>query len=764
VRLFTELRRRNVLRMAALYVVAAWLVMQVAGVLIDLGALTEQVGPWILGVLAIGFPIALLASWIFEITPEGVSREKDIPEGQSITHVTGRRMDFVIIAILSAGLIIFAYDKWWPREPLELSIAVLPFENMSTDPEQEYFSDGISEEILNLLAQIGPLKVIARTSSFSFKDKDVDIATIADQLDVRHVLEGSVRKDGDQVRITAQLIDASDSSHLWSQTYDRDLSATSLFLIQSDVARSITNRLRMTLTETEEERLDKAPTKNTEAYTAYLLGRDRLRDRKVEDLAFAVEQFSRAIELDPEFAAAYTGLADACRLHHNYSGGHVHAGCPAKESEDYHEDLLPLARRALSIDDKVGEAWVTLGSLLIQRALSQGGGPDVMWLVREAQDAYKKGIDLSPNFSQAYDWYPLSLQFIYLYPDPPNGWLTAWEDRRWQSVAEQGLQVDPLSLGLHRLKAFYPRYSSTKEEALAHARKMIEIAPDSPSGYFETATIEALDFGRFDKSILWLQKAAKRDPEASDYLLRIASRYCVLGDSETALAYLERARPMLADEQKNKNLRVLFIEACDLLLSGEIESGRLQEILQRADDSDDGSYLELRAMIDIRGGRAMDALSRYRDKDILEENCFVNSGGDLWGCGFEVMRVMEVAGDPQLARDLAEKRLKTSKLWFDRYPANWASWNYAQGLALLGRGDEAIDVLEARFGWRGIMPGVFRFTLEHCIAFDNIREHPRFKALVAATKADRAQQLENVRQMERNGEIVTIEELQAMQN
>jgi hypothetical protein len=204
VRLISELKRRNVFRMAVLYLISAWLVMQVAEVIIGLAGLPDWSGKLVLAVLAIGFPIALVISWFYEITPEGLALEKDVPEGQSITHVTGRRMDFVVISVLAAGLILFAGDKWWPREPLELSIAVLPFDNMSADPEQGYFSDGISEEILNLLAQIEGLKVIARHSSFSFKDKDVDIATMAEQMDVRHILEGSVRRSGDRVRISSK--------------------------------------------------------------------------------------------------------------------------------------------------------------------------------------------------------------------------------------------------------------------------------------------------------------------------------------------------------------------------------------------------------------------------------------------------------------------------------------------------------------------------------------------------------------------------------
>jgi adenylate cyclase len=200
--LVSELRRRNVFRMGVLYVVAAWLIMQVAGVLMDLGALPVAIGPWVLVLLVIGFPIALVFSWLFEITPEGLALEKDVPEGASITHITSRRMDFLVIAVLSAGLILFAYDKWWIGPPPEKSIAVLPFENISGDPEQEYFSDGLAEEVLNLLAQIPELTVISRSSAFSFKGKDVAIPAVAEQLNVAHILEGSVRKVGNRVRIT----------------------------------------------------------------------------------------------------------------------------------------------------------------------------------------------------------------------------------------------------------------------------------------------------------------------------------------------------------------------------------------------------------------------------------------------------------------------------------------------------------------------------------------------------------------------------------
>ena len=204
--LWSELRRRNVLRMAALYVVAAWLVMQVAEVLIGLANLPEWIGPAVLALLAVGFPIALVLSWFYELTPAGISREGETEAADILAHASGRRVDLVVIALLAAGLLLFAWDKWWVGPPPEKSIAVLAFENMSGDASQEYFSDGISEEILNLLAQMPELTVISRSSAFSFKGKDVPLPAIAEQLNVAHVLEGSVRQSGDKLRITAQLI------------------------------------------------------------------------------------------------------------------------------------------------------------------------------------------------------------------------------------------------------------------------------------------------------------------------------------------------------------------------------------------------------------------------------------------------------------------------------------------------------------------------------------------------------------------------------
>jgi len=242
---FEELKRRNVIRVAIAYAVGAWLLLQLTDVLVELLGLPDTAGKYVILLLVIGFPLALFFAWAFEMTPEGIKRETDVDRSESITDITGRKLDRSIIAVLALAVVFFIYDKFSTPEdvgsgsisqagqvagkpasgviepdpvqtPSEPSIAVLPFLNMSSDPDQEYFSDGIAEELLNLLVRVDGLKVASRTSSFVYKGENLNIPAIAEELKVNHILEGSVRKAGNRVRITAQLIDTADDRHLWS--------------------------------------------------------------------------------------------------------------------------------------------------------------------------------------------------------------------------------------------------------------------------------------------------------------------------------------------------------------------------------------------------------------------------------------------------------------------------------------------------------------------------------------------------------------------
>ena len=349
--LVSELRRRNVLRMAVLYVVAAWLIMQVAEVVIALANLPAWTGPVVLALLTVGLPIALVLSWFYEITPEGLTLEKEVPTGESITRITGRRMDFIVIALLGAAVILFAYDKWWVRAA-ELSIAILPFENLSADPHQAYFTDGMHDELLTRLSQISELKVVSRTSVMPYRDSLKPLPTIAKELAVANIVEGGVQRFGDQMRINVQLIDAATDEHLWADTYDRALTAENLFAVQSEKSTSIASALKAELTPDESLALEQTLTDNLQAYETYMAGRAKLHSAAGSDVEEAASHFSIATRLDSNFAAAWAGLCEAHLMLYRRTRDAEHFATAEK-----------VCTNALNLDDSRAEVHVAMALL-----------------------------------------------------------------------------------------------------------------------------------------------------------------------------------------------------------------------------------------------------------------------------------------------------------------------------------------------------------------------------------------------------------------
>lgn len=363
--LFTELKRRNVFRVALLYAVGTWLILQVADVGVSLLGLPDWTGRLVFLLLAIGFPLVMVFSWAYEITPEGVKREKDVPRNQSITDETARKLNTAVIALLVLSLAGLVADRLIPEQaavpeqtasiesasppqtgPSPQSIAVLPFVNMSSDKENEYFSDGLSEELLNLLAKIPELQVAARTSAFSFKDTDADVVEIAQTLKVAHVLEGSVRKSGDEIRITAQLIKANDGFHLWSETWDRTL--VDVFAIQDEIAEKVVAALKVTLL----GEVPHARVTDPHAYELYLQAKAAADVGTEESMAESVRLLEQALAIDPEYAEAWTELSV---VQTNQTGsGYISAA-------DGFARAAVSARRALAIDPKDARALSGLG-------------------------------------------------------------------------------------------------------------------------------------------------------------------------------------------------------------------------------------------------------------------------------------------------------------------------------------------------------------------------------------------------------------------
>ncbi len=369
--LFNELKRRNVFKVGIAYIVVAWLVLQVADVILNNITAPGWVFRAILLLMGIGFLLALFFAWAFEMTPQGLKRESEVDRSESITPQTSKKLNNLILVVMALALGYFAYDKFVltkandaapggitvkvesnPSDSqtasTDKSIAVLPFVNMSSDPEQEYFSDGIAEELLNRLAQFPDLKVAARTSAFQFKGKNLDIADIGRQLNVAHILEGSVRKGGTTLRITAQLIDCQTGFHLWSETYDRD--ATDVLKVQDDIAGAIANALQSRLggkaaTAAPSGKISPA------AYDDYLQGRAFVAKRWLDNLDKAVAAFDRAIARDPEYSAAYSGRAFAYLLRPLW-------GAPVDDTLAIVRDS---AEQALLLDPNNAEAFMARG-------------------------------------------------------------------------------------------------------------------------------------------------------------------------------------------------------------------------------------------------------------------------------------------------------------------------------------------------------------------------------------------------------------------
>ncbi len=331
--LITELKRRNVFRVGVAYAIVAWLLIEITATTFPILKLPDWSVTLVTVLVLIGFPLALIVAWAFELTPEGLKREAEVDRTDSTTHVTGRKLDFAIIGLLAIAVVYFAVDKFVfqaEQEKTEVttesverekSIAVLPFDNISPNPEDAYFADGIHDEILSQISKIRDLKVISRTSVMGYSGRSrPPLPEIAAALGVANILEGSVRLAGNQVRITTQLIEAKSDAHLWTETYDRELTATNIFSIQSNVANAVADALRATLSPEERGLLDTVPTENMAALEAYFLGKQRMEKRSSAALAEAVDDFNRAIELDPGFALAYVGLADSRLLQVIFSG------------------------------------------------------------------------------------------------------------------------------------------------------------------------------------------------------------------------------------------------------------------------------------------------------------------------------------------------------------------------------------------------------------------------------------------------------------
>ncbi len=429
-----ELKRRNVFRVGAAYVVVAWLILQVIETVSEPLGLPEWTEAFFIVLLATGLPLVLLFAWAFELTPEGLKKTRDVAKDESVTADTGKKLNYAIISVLVIALGYFVWERQGlveqsqstaastgggPGEVVQTagvaSVAVLPFVNMSADPEQEYFSDGISEELLNLLAKIPDLRVPARTSSFQFKGQNLDIADVAKQLNVAHVLEGSVRKADVRIRVTAQLIEAETGYHLWSDTYDREL--TDIFAIQDEISAAIVDALSDTLGIKAEAAPHVEAAANPDAYNAFLFAQHLIQKRTKSDIEAAITHYETALQLDPNYAPAHAGIGLAWQL--LLASGKTYGTLSLEETN---ERSQPHIERALELDPDLPEALGTMGLAL-----------DAQEQYEEAIDYYERALAINPSQTDIRNWYSDALS-------------TMGRERDSVAEMEKAYQLDPLSL------------------------------------------------------------------------------------------------------------------------------------------------------------------------------------------------------------------------------------------------------------------------------------------------------------------------------
>jgi len=731
---FRELQRRNVFKVGAAYVVMAWLVIQVADAILNNITAPDWVFHVLLLFLAIGLPFALFFAWAFEITPEGIMRESEINRERSITLQTGKKLNLMITAALLLAISYLLYDKFFMREPgvrpalseqslntanetsakmtiSKLSIAVLPFENRSSLEDDAFFVDGIHDDLLSTIAKIGSLKVISRTSVMEYRGTNKKIPVIAEELGVANILEGGIQRSGNQVRINVQLIDAATDEHLWAEIYDRELTAENLFAIQTEISRKIADALKTVLSPDEKTRINTKPTNNLQAYDAYLRGRQLMATRKVDKLQQAVTAFGKAVEIDPQFALAWVSLADANSLLAGYQAMSLEVAMPVIENA---------IAQALSIDDQLGEAYASLAQIHVYYQRQD-----------EAEAAFRKAIELSPNYATAYHWYS---NFVLGSSMLRNAESTA--------LAQKAFELDPRSSIIGVVLASRYHYQGLLTLAEHQYQRVIELNPDFVNAYSGLADLYLRDLGQFDKALAYYQKASQLDPGNPYNLINQLELYQQLGDVRA----MEGIRNAIAAQTGEDFWLVGFADVW-IGVAENNEAGTRESLTWLLPRIDKLPYFKkLAGAVELLLGNKEGARKLFlaanpgwlvpdQWESLIQEN-------PRYPCLFSWILIN--TGDEALGADLLRQ---TTTFLDETWPAineHVDAWNPEICYLTSGNTEKALASIEMQLAhghlyWRDLM---FRLPM-----YDQIRTEPRFQAVVKERERRIAIQREAVAQM-----------------
>ena len=547
---FKELKRRNVFRVGIAYAVATWLLIQVSDTVFPRIGLPDSAVTLVIALLVIGFIPALIFAWAFEMTPDGLKREKDVDRDESITPQTGRKLDRMIIGIMAVVIAFLVLDRFVLEDRTEpaapaaetqtaaaetvdvpakdegQSVAVLPFVNMSGDADNEYFSDGLTETLLHMLAQLPDLRVAARTSSFAFKGKNTGIQEIAQKLNVAHVLEGSVQKSGNRVRVTAQLIRADDGFHVWSQNYDRNLD--DIFAIQDEIAKDVAGVLDRKLLEGGAT-ISHVETTNVGAYDTYLRALEQQSIGSYGSLSSAETLFKQALGTDPGFIDAKLGLAR--NYIKQFNTGLI-------DEAQMHKSIAPLLEqvREAQPDNRLARAIEIASELHAFSTMDQD-------TYRRLAEELRLLLPLIPSESYIRGYSAMNFAFGLKQPD------VALE------LIATGLMTDPLSAQLYSTQGNIYREMDRFEDARNAYLKAIELDPLDPNHYGRMSNLSA-DVGDVIGDFEWRLKNVKADPQDHEVAGALARSFYEWGLPEEGDPWMERVRVLAPNSDMLQRLRI----------------------------------------------------------------------------------------------------------------------------------------------------------------------------------------------------------------